>query len=94
MHLDKYIKIYDKRWLNSIETKDDNILVFNNPVNQVEFFYLNYNKIIETIIKKETKATIRINIKEKIKFLFSLYNLLNFDLLVTSYWALNKSSAI
>ena len=54
MNLENYTNIYNKRWINSIQNKDDNILVFNNPLNQVEFFYLNYNKIIETIIKKET----------------------------------------
>jgi ubiquinone/menaquinone biosynthesis C-methylase UbiE len=49
--IDRYKETYDKRWEKSINTDDDDILVIDNPKTQVEFFYNEYNKIIESKIK-------------------------------------------
>lgn len=50
--------IYDDRWKRSKGTSDESILTLKNPKTQVEFFYLNYNKLTSDLIKgvyEETK---------------------------------------
>lgn len=49
----KAIKTYEKRWKLSVAENDSNILSFSNPKNQSEFFYLYYNKLINSLIKKK-----------------------------------------
>ena len=49
---DKYKKTYENRWEKSSSENDDDILVFQDPENISQFFYLNYNKIINSIIDK------------------------------------------
>lgn len=54
---------YDLRWRESIDTPDADILCFSRPRNQVEFFYLNYNRRICAEISR------RIDVKEKVRVL-------------------------
>lgn len=49
--LKKYLEVYEKRWSASNNTADDDILVFDSPKTQVEFFYLEYNEIISEQIR-------------------------------------------
>lgn len=40
-------EVYNKRWIAAKRSSDTDILCFSKPKNQVEFFYLNYNRWIE-----------------------------------------------
>lgn len=51
--IEKYKNTYENRWRKSSIENDDDILVFKNPENISQFFYLNYNKIIDSIIDKK-----------------------------------------
>lgn len=52
--IEKYKNTYENRWKKSSSENDDDILVFQNPENITQFFYLNYNKIINSIIDKRS----------------------------------------
>ncbi len=62
--LNQFREVYDKRWKKSIGTQDDDILVFEKPKRQVEFFYLLYNKFIADVIQSEFKEPKNIQLLE------------------------------
>ncbi len=51
MHVAHDKPVYDQRWSKSRGTKDSRILCFRWPKTQVEFFYLQYNRLIRRSIE-------------------------------------------
>jgi len=62
--LNQYVDVYQQRWKNAISAKDDDILCFESPKTQVQFFYLMYNSFIEKRIKKSFENTETLKIIE------------------------------
>jgi len=62
--LNQFKNVYESRWKASINTKDEDILVFENPKTQVEFFYLMYNQYIENIILNHFKCLTDVRLLE------------------------------
>ena len=62
--LSQFREVYDNRWKQSIGTQDDDILTFEKPGRQVEFFYLMYNKFIAEVIRSEFEDPKRVQLLE------------------------------
>lgn len=50
--LNQFKDVYDTRWANSRNTRDEDILALKNPKTQVQFFYHHYNLFIAEQIRR------------------------------------------